>query len=194
MFEIKFSRIIDKEYWNRIKKYDFIFGNNVNNIKKYGKERDLIIAKNKVKEFNTIWKYYYTDIFNEGIQMIYKSSFPDNIICYVNTGDYSIEMFDKNCIVVSMNSEDIITDIVHTACNFMFKKKFCMISEKEVRVFDKRMEIMKEVVTAINNKVFFGVKDNGVKQHNEIREIALKEWKKNNNIIDVIGILIKSIK
>lgn len=195
MIIFRYDKKIDEECWDRLIRAGNLFGHSFpTSFDILGD--DVREAIKKGKEFGKVWKDSNTNLV-EGIRKIYGFNPPEELVCYINTSDYSMDNYEKGYVSVSTRCntpEKIITTVVHEISHFVFRKnytKFCL----DIGCSSDDIENIKEIITVINNAVFKKVKDNhwGI-IHAPYRENALKVWEDTFDIKKVIIVTKEMIK
>lgn len=158
-----YSKTIDKECWNRIKKMPVIFGVKID----YAVFPDF---KKAIRVFKKQWTPAVEKEFLKGMARIFGRPFPV-VTCYVNTTKYSMDKYPSYIsISASRTAENFITAVCHEANHYMFRKCFPKT---------KNMEVAKEIFTVINNIYFQKIMktpDRGYQKHWKQRYNFLEEY------------------
>lgn len=185
MFKFKYNRKIDEANWERL----------VHNGKKFGHEfpstycltkNNIDKAKKKVPEFQALWDKY-DNAFLDKIPNLYDYNPSEDIICYVNSSPYSSFNPAKNYLSISWQcqSNRLVPSVLHEVNHLLFYKNywnFCLAINCSLSEID----IIKEIITVINDQVFYPMQDNGWKKYSSYRRETLLIWKRTKNMKMVI--------
>lgn len=151
-------------------------------------------ARNVVEQYAEWWRD--GEDVCKGLAFIYGHGVPESMTCYIHTSGYSMDLFPQDAIALSMmrdTQKKLRSTLVHEVGHCMFRKYWLSLCE-ELGCASDDVEDVKEVITVIHNDVFQDVEDRGYDVHAAIRAVVHEEWKKTENLGNVLRVAIPLVQ
>lgn len=185
MFIFKYDNKIDDDNWERILNNGVGFDKRtLDDLKNF--KRDIALCAKMVPEFESVWRVYENK-FLQKIGVIYSEQMPSKMHCYINSSPYSYFNINDNFISISAHTKKnrIIPSMLHEINHWFFKKfytDYCIT----LGYASQDIDLLKEILTAINDDVFWPMQDGYWEGDERYRFYALEIWKNTKDIKSVV--------